>query len=89
MCIEKVLDINLYWQNMWGFTGGEVPYNCDVCRKRYSHKFRLTEHMMVYTVERPYICDLWGFIWADMCGKVCTENYNDRTHEGSYWGHAV
>ena len=38
----------------------EVAFNCDVCRKIYSHKFRLTEHMMVYTVERPYICDLWG-----------------------------
>ena len=41
-----------------------------MCRKRYSHKFRLTEHMMVHTGERPYKCDLWGNVFSQKCRLV-------------------
>ena len=35
---------------------GEKPYECDVCKKRFSEKRRLKSHESTHTLKKPYEC---------------------------------
>ncbi|XP_030256939.1 zinc finger protein 2 homolog isoform X1 [Sparus aurata] len=52
--------------------GGERPFGCDVCGKRYNQLHHLKTHMRVHTGEKPFACDV--------CGNRFTQQGNLKTH---------
>ena len=59
------------------FHTGEVPNNCDVCKK-YLHRNLYWQSTWWFTLVKDHI--------IVMCGEMfCTDMYINRTHEGSHW----
>ena len=48
---------------------------CKICPKAYALKYRLENHMLIHTGERPYICQY--------CGDTFNDVANQRAHEKS------
>ncbi|XP_052123995.1 zinc finger protein Xfin-like [Frankliniella occidentalis] len=57
---------------------GERPYECDVCKQRFSKSSNLVVHMRIHTGERPYQCDICEQGFAIKCNLVV----HMRTHTG-------
>ena len=36
----------------------EKPYECEVCKKKFSRKFILNRHVRIHTGDRPFECDV-------------------------------
>jgi uncharacterized Zn-finger protein len=47
-------------------------HECAVCKKKYSSKMLLTEHMNLHTGTRPYACSV--------CGKTFASKYTHQAH---------
>ncbi|KAI5644637.1 zinc-finger double domain-containing protein [Phthorimaea operculella] len=53
-------------------TGGDKPYACNVCDKKFNLKSHLNAHNIIHTGKMPYACDV--------CGKRFKLKSNLRTH---------
>ncbi|ERE79581.1 putative suppressor of fused like protein [Cricetulus griseus] len=51
---------------------GEKPYECDSCRKAFSHHASLTQHQRVHSGEKPFQCK--------ECGKAFRQNIHLANH---------
>nr|XP_026483888.1 zinc finger and BTB domain-containing protein 41-like [Vanessa tameamea] len=47
-------------------------HECNICKKKYSSRTLLTEHMNVHSGSRPYACDV--------CGKAFASKYTHQSH---------
>ena len=58
---------------------GEKPYECDICKKRFSLKGSLTLiHQRTHTGEKPYECDV--------CKKIFPQKGNLLRHKQAHTG---
>ncbi|XP_061568571.1 zinc finger protein 436-like [Cololabis saira] len=52
---------------------GKKAFSCSTCRKEFSRKGNLEDHMKIHTGERPYLCNT--------CGKSFTQSSALKRHE--------
>lgn len=43
------------------------PFECELCKKRFSHQRSLRKHQLTHSEERPFVCDI--------CPHVTVCNY--------------
>lgn len=57
---------------------GEKPFECDVCKKRFTQKSSLNTHKRSHTGLRPYIC------------KICNKSFSVKSYLAAHqWSHAA
>lgn len=51
---------------------GEKPYECNICKVRFTRQDKLKVHMRKHTGEKPYLCQ--------QCGAAFAHNYDLKNH---------
>lgn len=54
------------------------PYQCNLCKKRFTQRHSLNDHIRLHTGEKPYQCDI--------CHKRFTVRYNCKVHRRIHTG---
>lgn len=57
---------------------GEKPFECEVCKKRFTQKSSLNTHKRSHTGLRPYICE------------ICNKSFSVKSYLAAHqWSHAA
>ncbi|XP_038211858.1 zinc finger protein OZF-like [Zerene cesonia] len=56
LCNKKVVNLKSHTLNMHDTSS--LPFECNICSRRFISPSRLKEHTLIHTKEKPFMCDM-------------------------------